>query len=67
MINCEIYREGMCVYIPKNLSGDMAIMQKCTYALYPESIQENMSKNCAMKTTIRKLKEKDRALETKVK
>lgn len=66
MINCEIYREGMCVYIPKNLSKEMTIVQKCSCELYPKDMQERISEKCTMKNTIRKLKERDQVLELKV-
>jgi len=59
-INCENCRDGMCVYIPKNLK--MVIYQKCPCTYLSEKDRANVIKNCASKTLIRKIKERDKIL-----
>jgi len=63
MINCENYQDGFCIYIPKNLSKELVIHEKCPCKNYPIDIIGTMIAECTERKIISKLRKKDEKLE----
>lgn len=61
VVNCENYRDGNCMYIPKSLK--IGIYQKCYCASLANEDRNKIVEKCMLRVLIQKLRERDRILE----
>ena len=57
VLNCEYYRDGMCVYIPRNLP--VAVYEKCWVDELRVPNKQEIADNCVCKRAIRTIKQRD--------
>lgn len=57
VVKCENYREGMCVYLSRDL--ERAIFEECYCAKFPDEYREKEVKNCKKRDAIKILKKRD--------